>query len=440
MKKNYLHRTLLLTLIVIVLLMAAYFVTPIQIGDFAIKKVDIFSEIRYTKNTRIPPGEKTINSLAENIEKDSCGIHFTCIEDFSGGFNSLRRFYSLLDSIPQLNRPVRIAFFGDSFIESDIVTADIREQLQGIFGGCGVGYMPLTSVAPGYRKSILHSFQNFTTTSLIKNEPDVGISGYGFRARGNAKVSYQGTTYKKRLSGFSVVRLLYEGSTTGISSYSINRQGPVSLELNKQPGMQQTVIKNDSIHSVSFSFSSGTLLYGIYLDCSQGIAVDNFAIRGHTGMSLMNVPEKIYRETDKLIPYDLIVLQYGLNVVGANTSNYDIYKQKMLENIAYLKKKFPQAGFILMGVGDRGMRSGGDYVTMPGVFNLIPVQKEIANESQIAFWNTFQAMGGESSIEKLVSSQPPLAAKDYTHLTHEGGEIVATEFVKALLYGKRKME
>ncbi|MFQ8804906.1 MAG: hypothetical protein ACLR8Y_07075 [Alistipes indistinctus] len=37
-------------------------------------------------------------------------------------------------------RPVRIAVLGDSFIEGDIITADLREQLQNLCGGRGVGF------------------------------------------------------------------------------------------------------------------------------------------------------------------------------------------------------------------------------------------------------------------------------------------------------------
>ncbi len=40
-----------------------------------------------------------------------------------------------------MKRPVRIAYFGDSFIEADIFTADLREMLQQEFGGLRSGDM-----------------------------------------------------------------------------------------------------------------------------------------------------------------------------------------------------------------------------------------------------------------------------------------------------------
>ena len=47
----------------------------------------------------------------------------------------------LLDELAKAPRPVRIAYFGDSFIEADILTADLREMLQQKYGGCGVGFV-----------------------------------------------------------------------------------------------------------------------------------------------------------------------------------------------------------------------------------------------------------------------------------------------------------
>ena len=45
-------------------------------------------------------------------------------------------------------RPVRIAVLGDSFIEGDIITADLREQLQNLCGGRGVGFRRAKKALP----------------------------------------------------------------------------------------------------------------------------------------------------------------------------------------------------------------------------------------------------------------------------------------------------
>ena len=72
---------------------------------------------------------------------DTCRAGMTCIEDYSDStMRGMTRFYQALDELAKAPRPVRIAYFGDSFIEADILTADLREMLQQKYGGCGVGF------------------------------------------------------------------------------------------------------------------------------------------------------------------------------------------------------------------------------------------------------------------------------------------------------------
>ncbi len=438
MKKNYLLYAFILTAIVIVLLLSGYFFTPLTIGNFTIKKIDILSDIRpEVIDTTIRVKSKKTD-LAPIASEEPCPKEVTCIEDFTSDYSSMKHFYEVLDSISLLNRPVRIAFFGDSFVEGDILTSDLREQLQQKYGGCGVGYMPLTSVTAGYRRTVVHGFQNFNTTSLLTSQSNLGIAGYNFRAAENASVFYKGVN-KPGLNNFQVARLLYQGQKYTFASYSVNQKGVKSLNLDTIQGIHCINIK-DSIQNVAFTFSPGMTVFGVYLDCEKGIAVDNFSMRGHSGLNLLNISENNLRQIHNLLPYDLIVLQYGLNVAGTNSNNYEGYKKRMLENVAHVKKSFPNASIVLMSVGDRDMRQQGEYVTMPGILNLIPIQQEIAAESQIAFWNLFDAMGGKNSMSNFVSANPPLAAKDYTHLSFEGGKFIATRFVDALIQGKNQYD
>ncbi|NBU36552.1 MAG: hypothetical protein EBS35_08260, partial [Bacteroidetes bacterium] len=74
-----------------------------------------------------------------------------------GGLNFLGSFFEKLIA---KNTQVRIAYYGDSGIEADLVTQTLRDSLQKYFGGTGVGFLPITSRDPGYRQSINHYFSN----------------------------------------------------------------------------------------------------------------------------------------------------------------------------------------------------------------------------------------------------------------------------------------
>jgi hypothetical protein len=65
-------------------------------------------------------------------------------------------------------------------------------------------------------------------------------------------------------------------------------------------------------------------------------------------------------------------------------------------------------------------------------------QRLIAKETGIAFWDMYEAMGGQNSMIKYVKTTPALAAKDYTHLTFKGGKKLAGSLVKSLLHEAEK--
>ena len=82
----------------------------------------------------------------------------------------------------------------------------------------------------------------------------------------------------------------------------------------------------------------------------------------------------------------------------------------------------------------------GELRTMPGVKNLIRYQQNIAAESGIAFWNMFEAMGGEGSMANLVHAKPSMANYDYTHINFRGGKHLAGLLYETLIYGKEQYD
>jgi hypothetical protein len=140
-------------------------------------------------------------------------------------------------------------------------------------------------------------------------------------------------------------------------------------------------------------------------------------------------------------PYDLIVLIYGLNVATAKRKAYDGYANGMLKTLNQLKTCFPTAGILVVSVGDRDEHSDtGTMRTMPGIKNLIRYQQNMAATAHVAFWNMYEAMGGEGSIAKMVSAKPPMANYDYTHINFRGGKHLAKLLYETLVYGKEQYD
>lgn len=449
MEKNVLKYTALLMFGVMAVLLLLHFLPGVTINGRVLRRVDILGDVRplpeadVEADTLMPPPPKVKPAFV-----DTCRAGMTCIEDYSDStLRGMTPFYQALDELKKHPRLVRIAVFGDSFIEADILTADLREMLQKRYGGCGVGFVTITSMTNGFRPTVRHSFSGWQSHSIMDSvffdRSKQGISGHYFIPRPGAQVELRGQkTYASRLDTCKQASIFFYNKGEVTLSASVNR-GEAQTETFLPTGDLQEMKVEGNIGSVRWTVESAdsTLFYGLAMDDTQGIIVDNFSLRGSSGLSLRSVPIWMMQEFNEQRPYDLIILQYGLNVATPRGWNYDGYRDGMTATIAHLKEAFPRAGILIVGVGDRDYKTeDGNLRTMPGIKNLVRYQQNLAADNGIAFWNLFEAMGGEGSMVKLVHAQPSMANYDYTHINFRGGKHLAGLLYEALVYGKEQYD
>lgn len=449
MEKNVLKYTALLMLVVMAVLLLLHFLPGVTIGGRVLRRVDILGDVR-----RLPEPAAEADSLIPPPPRvkpafvDTCRAGMTCIEDYSDStLRGMTPFYRALDELKKHPRLVRIAVFGDSFIEADILTADLREMLQKRYGGCGVGFVTITSMTNGFRPTVRHSFSGWQSHSIMDSvffdRSKQGISGHYFIPRPGAQVELRGQkNYASRLDTCKQASIFFYNKGEVTLSASVNR-GEAQTETFPPTGDLREMKVEGKIGFVRWTVENAdsTLFYGLAMDDTQGIIVDNFSLRGSSGLSLRSVPIWMMREFNEQRPYDLIILQYGLNVATKRGWNYDGYRDGMTATIAHLKEAFPQSGILIVSVGDRDYKTEeGDLLTMPGIKNLVRYQQNLAADNGIAFWNLFEAMGGEGSMVKLVHAKPSMANYDYTHINFRGGKHLAGLLYEALVYGKEQYD
>lgn len=365
---------------------------------------------------------------------DSLGIH---IEDYSTGHVGLARFFSALKSRKTLGRPVRIAFLGDSFIEGDIIVSDLRTSLQKQFGGNGVGFVPIYSVTDQFRPTINQKAEGWQVHSILKDTVyPYMLTGTIFEPKDNAALSIKSADRYPHLWEATSFKFYYMGNNPGMMAYVTDAQPDTvmkQLPAQKEPGF---VEMNKSFDNVSLFFSGDEDLwaFGTAIEDNQGVVVDNFSLRGNSGLVLEQLDVDICHSFASIRPYDLIVLQYGLNVVSEEVLNYNWYRARMVKVVRHIQQCFPDADILLMGVSDRAYQVGDSFETMPAVLALLHAQRQIAKSTGIPFWNTFGAMGGVNSMTRFVENN--WASKDYTHLSFRGGREIAKAFYKALMLEK----
>ena len=456
---------------------------PNQIAGFKIRKVDLLSDIRIKnksslldslKNEFEKPDSFVINTIKTQsatrdsiltqdsvalayyrrdsifsrkrdslyrkmqndwIEKDSISAR---IEDFTEEHNGLGKFYAALSNQDQLGRPVRIAFLGDSFIEGDIIVGDLRAGLQKKFGGGGVGFVPISSHVAQFRPTVKHAFKGWKTYSTLKNKTEkYTLSGTLFEAEKHAEATFSTATQYTITSSISSVKFLYQqNQSRAVLNAVINGTDSTDHIITATQRMEQ-IEWLDSISEISFSLKNaqGFKALGVVLEDTSGVVVDNYSLRGSSGLNLELLDSALCVQLREIRPYDLIVLQYGLNVAHAEMLQYGWYRKRMIVTVQRLKRLFPDSNLLLLGVSDRSHQEIGEYVTMPAVLALMHEQRKVAQQTQIPFWNMFKAMGGENSMVSYVDNN--WASKDYTHLSFRGGREVAKSLLNAILLEKQ---
>lgn len=449
--KNKIVATFLFTLFVVAGVGSLHYLPPMQIADKPLRKVDLLADIRPEKAVMsVDTDTVVLPPVIKPAFVDTCKAGMTCIEDYSDstGCGGMSLFYEALSNRASLERPVRIAYFGDSFIEADIMTGDLRAMLQEHFGGCGVGYVPITSSVFGFRPTVRHSFSGWNshaiTDSVGFNRSFQDISNQYFVPRMGAEVTLSGQRkYASHLDTCEVSSIYFLSTDSLRLTACINRSKVTSYSFQGDTLMQSVSVKG-RIGQVRWKIEqadSASLFYAVTMDPEKGIVLDNFSTRGSSGQQLGHIPLSRLQDYNRLRTYDLIILQYGLNVAFEQGVNYTYYKNAMIPVVKRLKKAFPNAAILIIGVGDREYKDEqGELRTMPGVKNLIRYQQALAAETQVAFWNLFEAMGGEGSMVEMVESKPSMANYDYTHINFRGGKHLASLLFETLIYGKEQYD
>lgn len=69
----------------------------------------------------------------------------------------------------------------------------------------------------------------------------------------------------------------------------------------------------------------------------------------------------------------------------ADVLHYDSYRKAFVRVINYMKRCFPDAAVLVMGICDRSMQNNGVFETMPSVDGMIAAQRAAAEETGVAF-------------------------------------------------------
>ena len=348
----------------------------------------------------------------------------------------LASFYAALDSAS--SKPVRVVHYGDSQTEEDRITNILRERWQKEFGGGGVGLIPLHQTIPTRSirqwlsmNGVVQTAQGgpkrylvYGPRSMRLEDDDYGVMGQvavmdSTLVKGSEDIVMNIEPIdKKRKSHnyFNRVRIL----TDSVTGYILAQDSLFPIVPHQSP-----IAVIDSCERCEIHLHGKGKVYGVSLETSTGVIVDNIPMRGCSGNIFTKIDSiqlsDFYRETNTR----LIILQFGGNMIPQteNPSTISGYVRSTLrQQVRYIRACAPEASILFVGPSDMSTNIDGQMTTYPLIPYMDKLLKKMAAEEQIAYWSMYDAMGGKDSMVRWV--EIGLAGSDYVHFTRAGANKV----------------
>lgn len=359
------------------------------------------------------------------------------------GYGYLQRFYSKLRSLENgKSGKVRIAYFGDSMNDGDFIVQDFRSLLQDAFGGNGVGYVAISSLSSASRGSVYHKHSAWNVQSFITSKHPTtpfGVDGQVFLGSKDNWVNYTAGGVKNSVALYNPT-LFYGHSENekGVMNVKIDKDFKERMELSPVNTLNVQPLGVASAKTVLLSFENiqNIPIYGLDFSNNTGVYVDNFSLRGNSGLTLASFNPTLMNNFNKYLHYDLIVLHYGTNVLNYGSSDYSFYERGMKAVINKLRICFPNADILVISTADKASKIQAKMQTDPAVVPLIKAQKKFSKETGCGYIDLFKLMGGNGSMVEWVNNK--MANSDYTHFNVKGSKEIGKLLFDELNSGYNK--
>jgi len=368
--------------------------------------------------------------------------------------SAMANFFNSLSNLSNETKSIRVLHYGDSQIEGDRISDYMRLKLQAQFGGEGPGLISFMPVAPSVINKLTWSASWDRYTIFTGKDKRVKHNNFGALAHITRFSKYEvitdTTNYKSawvkvitskngglKAAAFNKLKLYYGGSQTKthIELYengSLNNSDSLVAGGNfniKEFNLNQAAI----LHEFKFKGKDSPDFYGLSLEGGKGVMVDNVGLRGSSGTFFNQINFGQLKQFYDHLNTKLIILQFGGNALPYITSPEQTmqFANYLKSQILTIKKLAPQASILVIGPADMSVKVGTEYETHPQLENLRDAIKKTALETDCAFFDMYNCMGGRNSMVAWVDLG--IGAKDYIHFSSGGARKIAVLLYSSLI-------
>lgn len=363
--------------------------------------------------------------------------------------DNLAAFYASLSTTAnkQPHAITRVAHYGDSAVAADGITSTARRLLQTRFGDAGHGFILTARGNMHYihRDIRARSGGEWELMHIVRGPLRRGWYGYGgvqYRGRNGANATFEtpdDTAVGRAASRFEVFFQKNRGGGDIRVSIDGDLAGTIDTRADAVEDGWQTFNAPDGEHSFSLRVGGrgAVTMYGVALERDvPGVVYDSLGLVGARSSRLLNADATHFRRQIEHRDPQLLVLAFGGNESGDPYLVPETYKEELRTIIKTLRGNDRSMSCLMFAPLDQGEKNERGVVkTVEVLPRIVDVQREIAQSEGCAFFNAFEAMGGEGSMGRWYKQRPRLATSDFRHATPEGYDVMGEMFYKALLKG-----
>jgi hypothetical protein len=363
-----------------------------------------------------------------------------------GNLGYFDAFFTKAKAAREQHEIVRILYYGDSQIELDRFSNNLRQFFQQQFGGGGPGMAPFHQTIPNgaINQDYAGEYSCFSLWGEIRKnqENDYGPLAKMFRINGNSYFTAMAPARKgatDRRDNYSNISLLINNLNDTFTAKLTDKinQTQYTVQTDSLGIQLLDFASNFSTQSFSIAMNGNANIYGILIDDGFGVAVDNIAMRGASGLHFTSMRDSLTREMFQLINVGMIILQYGGNAVPGLSSEKSVegYVAGIKSQIRYLQRVAPNTPILFIGPSDMLSVVDGELQTYKHLPYLVDLLSAEIPKTGAAFWNMYKVMGGANSMRGWVHKG--WAGNDYVHFTTKGAHEIANVLTQTFetMYG-----
>jgi lysophospholipase L1-like esterase len=353
---------------------------------------------------------------------------------------SLDHFYAALQNLTTGHQQtVRIVHYGDSPTTADLITGDARDLLQERFGNAGPGFVLIAKPWAWYSHhgvDVSGTDWKIETAAGSMHEANYGLGGAIFTGPVGASSTIHLIAHNS--TSIEVQYVAQPNSGTLDISADGTPAGSIKTATDTRQNAASSIPLPPNTRVVTLQVSGSPVqLFGVAFSTQQrGLTYDSIGLNGAstTVISRAFNPTTFALALQHRNP-DLVVINYGTNESSFPAYVEKQYEPELIRAIARVRAALPNASILIMTPMDRGERTGDAISTMPAIPEIVAIQQRVARQTGCAFFNTYQAMGGNGTMSRWYDAHPTLVSADLIHPTPQGARIVAQLLTGQLLIG-----